>query len=429
MASRFTALLPAGHLSARPSPARPSPARLPARPPDPLCGLGYSPADPRQSEAEGEVCRHAERLLNMVHAYCEIRDSWTGWLRGSAMSRTLHERIVPEMRALHDAERRIVDQPSVTLLAVLDYAARARQAVPAYTPLATIDYPQPLVSAKVRETCERMIAEAEKAALAARRASAREYAAGMAHAIEREREEEARRRRAMKEAGVTETPAEAEAATDRVEARIAVYQREIHRVYEEADLGPDGEPTDEAVAPEGAREQVAPEGAREQVAPEGAREQVAPEGAREQVAPEGAREQVAPEGAREQVAPEGAREQVAPEAAERSPAADGLTIAWQVHARRWGRTILTPTPETAPRFAERLVLIDRGKRGGTLRAYGGADLNDRRETINGVSFRLRHRRSITGRLRHSLTARLRRDTRYQARLTPAEVQEMRGTRG
>ena len=327
----------------------------------------------------------------MVHAYCEIRDSWTGWLRGSAMSRTLHERIVPEMRALRDVERRIVDQPSVTLLAVLDYAARARQAVLAYTPLATIDHPQPSVSDTVREACERMIAEAEKAALAARRAGAREYAARMAYAIEREREEEARRLRAMKEAGVTETPAEAEAAAARVDARIAVYQQEIRRVYEEANLGPDGKPTDEAVAPEGAREQVAPEGAREQVAPEGA------------------------------------REQVAPEAAERSPAADGLTIAWQVHARRWGRTILTPTPETAPRFAERLVLIDRGKRGGTLSAYGKADLNDRRETINGVSFRLRHRRSITGRLRHSLTARLRRD-RYEARLTPAEVQEMRGTR-
>ena len=247
--------------------------------PDPLCGLGYSP-DPRQSAAEGEVCRHAERLLNMVHAYCEIRDSWTGWLRGSAMSRTLHERIVPEMRALRDVERRIVDQPSVTLLAVLDYAVRARQAVPAYTPLATIDYPQPPMPDSAREACERMIAEAEKAALAARRASAREYAARMAYAIEREREEEARRRRAMKEAGVTETPAEAEAAAVRVDARIAVYQREIRRVYEEADLGPDGKPTDEAVAPEGAREQVAPEGAREQVAPEGAREQVAPEGRR-----------------------------------------------------------------------------------------------------------------------------------------------------
>ena len=193
----------------------------------------------------------------MVHAYCEIRDSWTGWLRGSAMSRTLHERIVPEMRALRDVERRIVDQPSVTLLAVLDYAARARQAVPAYTPLATIDHPQPPVPDTVREACERMIAEAEKAALAARRAGAREYAARMAYAIEREREEEARRRRAMKEAGVTETPAEAEAAAARVDARIAVYQREIRRVYEEADLGPDGKPTDEAVAPEGARERRA----------------------------------------------------------------------------------------------------------------------------------------------------------------------------
>ena len=182
-ARRPSAPLPAGHPS----------ARLPARPPDPLCGLGYSPSDPRQSDAEGKVCRHAERLLNMVHAYCEIRDSWTGWLRGSAMSRTLHERIVPEMRALRDVERRIVDQPSVTLLAVLDYAARARQAVPAYTPLATIDHPQPPVPDAVREACERMIAEAEKAALAARRAGAREYAARMAYAIEREREEEARR--------------------------------------------------------------------------------------------------------------------------------------------------------------------------------------------------------------------------------------------
>ena len=337
----------------------------------------------------------------MVHAYCEIRDSWTGWLRGSAMGRTLHERIVPEMRALRDAERRIVDQPSVTLLAVLDYAARARQAVPAYTPLATIDHPQPPMPDSAREACERLAAEAADAALAARRTGAREYAARMAYAIKREREEEARRRRAMKEAGVTETPAEAEAAAVRVDARIAVYQREIRRVYEEADLGPDGKPTDEAVAPEGAREQVAPEGAREQVAPEGA------------------------------------REQVAPAAAERSPAADGLTVAWQVHARRWGRTILTPTPETAPRFAERLVLIDRGKRGGTLRAYGGADLNDRRETVNGVAVRLvrcrsltaRLRHSLTARLRHSLTARLRRDAPYQARLTPAEVQEMRGTRG
>ena len=374
----------------------------------------------------------------MVHAYCEIRDSWTGWLRGSAMSRTLHERIVPEMRALRDVERRIVDQPSVTLLAVLDYAARARQAVPAYTPLATIDHPQPPVPDTVREACERMIAEAEKAALAARRAGAREYAARMAYAIEREREEEARRRRAMKEAGVTETPAEAEAAAARVDARIAVYQREIRRVYEEADLGPDGKPTDEAVAPEGAREQVAPEGAREQGragrragAGRAGRRAGAGRAGRRAGAGRAGRRAGAGAGRRAGAGRAGRRagaSRAGRRAAERSPAADGLTIAWQVHARRWGRTILTPTPETAPRFAERLVLIDRGKRGGTLRAYGKADLNDRRETVNGVSFRLRHRRSITGRLRHSLTAHLRRDARYQARLTPAEVQEMRGTR-
>jgi len=138
-----------------------SSARRHARPADHLCGLGYSPADPRQSAAEGKVCLHAERLLGMVHAYCEIRDSWTGWLRGGAMGRTLHQRIVPEMRALQGAERRIVGTPSATLLAVLDYAARARQAVPRYTPLARIDYPQPPVSDSVRKACERMIADAE----------------------------------------------------------------------------------------------------------------------------------------------------------------------------------------------------------------------------------------------------------------------------
>ena len=331
----------------------------------------------------------------MVHAYCEIRDSWTGWLRGSAMSRTLHERIVPEMRALRDVERRIVDQPSVTLLAVLDYAARARQAVPAYTPLATIDHPQPPVPDTVREACERMIAEAEKAALAARRAGAREYAARMAYAIEREREEEARRRRAMKEAGVTETPAEAEAAAARVDARIAVYQQR-------------NPPRLRGSRPRPGRQANGRSGRAGRRAGAGRAGRRAGAGRAGRCA-----------GASR---PEGASP------AERSPAADGLTIAWQVHARRWGRTILTPTPETAPRFAERLVLIDRGKRGGTLRAYGGADLNDRHETVNGVSFRLRHRRSITGRLRHSLTAHLRRDARYQARLTPAEVQEMRGTR-
>ena len=126
-------------------------ARPSARPPDHLCGLGYSPADVRQSAAENEVCRHAECLLNLVHAYCEIRDSWTGWLRGDAMSRTLYERIVPEMRALRDAERRIVDTPSVTLLAVLDYAARAREAVPATRPVR----PSTIRSRLSRMRCER----------------------------------------------------------------------------------------------------------------------------------------------------------------------------------------------------------------------------------------------------------------------------------
>ena len=330
----------------------------------------------------------------------------------------------------------------------------------------------------MREACERLATDAADAALAARRAGAREYAARMAYAIEREREEEARRLRAMKEAGVTETPAEAEAAAARVDARIAVYQREIGRVYEEADLGPDGKPTDQRTkrsrrkargsmsrrkargsmsrrkargsmsrrkargsmsrrkargsmsrrkSRRKARGSMSRRKARGSMSRRKARGSMSRRKARGSMSRRKARGSMSRR-AREQVAPEGAREQVAPEAAERSPAADGLTIAWQVHARRWGRTILTPTPETAPRFAERLVLIDRGKRGGTLRAYGKADLNDRRETVNGVSFRLRHRRSITGRLRHSLTAHLRRDARYQAQLTPAEVQEMRGTR-
>ena len=219
-------------------------------PSDHLCGLGYSPADARQSAAENKVCWHAERLLNMVHGYCAIRDSWTGWLRSGAMSRTLHERIVPEMRALRGAERRIVDKPSITLLAVLDYAARARQAVPEYTLLTKLGDPQPPISVPVREACERMQAEAEAAALAAKRAAARAYAARMADAIEREREEEARRQRAMQEHGVTETPEEAAAAAARVEARIAVYQRELDRVSAETGLAPE------------ARDNTAPETAR-----------------------------------------------------------------------------------------------------------------------------------------------------------------------
>ena len=317
----------------------------------------------------------------MVHAYCAIRDSWTGWLRGRAMSRTLHEEIVPEMRDLQSAERRIADKPSITLLAVLDYAGRARRAVPRYTPLG-IDHPQPRLPDEVREACARMEADADAAALASRRAGARAYAARMADAIEREREEEARRRRAMAEHGVTETPEEAAAATARVEARIALYARERERALTEAGLDPDGRPLEKSAAPratpvpdaaarEGARTQailaamrawtgprlkhgrhrgapylralrretglgdiarternrlwrlVAPEGARRQGAPEGARRQGAPEGARRQGAPEGARRQGAPEGARRQGAPEGARRQGAPEGARRQGAPEG----------------------------------------------------------------------------------------------------------
>ena len=211
-----------------------------ASPPDHLCGLGYSPSDARRSAGEGKVCHHAERLLNMVHAYCDIRDSWTGWIRGAAMGRTLYERIVPEMRALELAERRIVDEPSVCLLAVLDYSARAREAVPKYTPRPRIDYPQPPIATAVREACQRMVADADAALRASRRAAAREYAGRMAAAIERERTEEERRQRAMIEAGVTESPEEAEAAAARVEARIAVYQRELARVSAEAGLAPAG---------------------------------------------------------------------------------------------------------------------------------------------------------------------------------------------
>ena len=227
-----------------------------ASPPDHLCGLGYSPADPRQSAAEGAVCRHAERLLNMVHAYCEIRDSWTGWLRSGAMSRTLFQRIVPEMRQLQGAERRIVETPSVTLLAVLDYAARARTAVPTYTPREGIDYPQPPVPDAVRKRASGWRGRRNRPNEPPRRASAREYAARMANAIEREREEEARRQRAMKEHGVTETPEEAARAQAALEARIAVYQRELDRVSAEAGLtaqqearraeGPTGTPQQEA---------------------------------------------------------------------------------------------------------------------------------------------------------------------------------------
>ena len=344
-----------------------SSSRRAARPPDHLCGLGYSPADPRQSDAERKVCWHAERLLNMVHAYCQIRDSWTGWLRGDAMSRTLYERIVPEMRALRGAERRVLDTPSVTLLTVLDYAARARKAVPAYTPRETIDYPQPPVPDAVREACERMSADAEQAALAARQASAHEYAARMTQAIERERAEEARRQQAMADAGVTESPEEARRAQAALEARIAVYERERQRAIADAE-----------VAPEGARNQGAPEGAQNQGAPEGARHQGAPEGARKAA----------------------------------TPNSRGIQVDWQVVSRRWRALRLEPTPQTVPAFARRLVLVDRGARGGTLRAFGEPALNGRREIINRVAVRFAHKK---------------RD-RYEAPLTLAQVRDMREAR-
>ena len=223
-----------GDRGRRPTKARPMAG---ARPPDHLCGLGYSPSDARQSAAEGKVCHRAERLLNMVHAYCKIRDSWTGWLRRGAMGRTLYHRIVPEMRALRRAERRIVERPSVTLLAVLDYADRARAQVPRHTPLG-IDHPQPPIAPEVRKASARMIVDADQAALAAKRAGAREYAARMADAIERERAEEARRQQAMRDHGVTETPDEAARATAAVEARIEVYARELRRVADDAGLAP-----------------------------------------------------------------------------------------------------------------------------------------------------------------------------------------------
>ena len=287
---------------------------------------------------------HAERLLNMVHAYCDIRDSWTGWLRGDAMSRTLYDRIVPEMRALRDAERRIVDTPSVTLLAVLDYAARARAAVPAYTPREKVDYPQPPLSDAVREACERMMADAEQAALAAKRAAAREYAARMMQAIERERSEETRRQQAMADAGVIEPPDEAARAAAAVEARIAVYERERQRALADARLNPDGTPSGEDA---------------------------------------------------------------------NAPETRGIEIAWRLASRRWRALRLEPTPESSPSFARRLVLVDRGTRGGTLRAFGEPVLDGLRKTINGIAVRFAHRRNHL----------------YEAPLTPVQVQEMRGYTG
>ena len=318
------------------------------RPPDHLCGLGYSPCDERQTEREFAVCAHAERVLNMVHAYCEIRDSWTGWVRGDAMRRTLHDRLIPELRALRDDELKIVGKPTVTLLAVLDYAARARRAVPAYTPLDRTGHPQPPVPTETRAACKRLADEAAAAALAAKRAAAREYAGRMAAAIERERAEEERRQRAMAEHGIAETPEEAARVKAAVEARIAVYRRELARVSKEAGLSPDD-----------------------------------------------------------------AREQEAPEA--------GGPVAWRIVKRHRRAVRLEATPDTVPPFAHRLVLIDRGARGGVLRAFGSFELDGRRETVNGVAVRFAHR--------PYLAARLRRDSdRFDARLTVGQVRDIREAR-
>ena len=310
-----------------------------ARPPDHLCGLGYSPSDPRQTKAENAVLTHAERALNLVHAYCEIRDSWTGWLRGAAMGRTLYDRLLPELRALQAAERRIVDAPTVTLLDVLHYAARARRAVPAYTPREGIDYPQPAIPDAVREACARMRAEAVEAALAAKRTAAREYAARMADAIERELAEETRRQRAMAEHGVVATADEAAAARAALDGRIAVYERE----------------RDQALADAG----LAPEGAGDQDGLDGK--------------------------------PKPAAELPAPD--------NGHTIAWRIVRRRRRAVVMEATPETVPPFAHRLVLIDRGAQGGELRAFGSAELDGRQETLGGVAVRFAHRPKFAARLR------------------------------
>ena len=96
------------------------------------------------------------------------------------------------------------------------------------------------------------------------------------------------------------------------------------------------------------------------------------------------------------------------------PAAEVHVVRWRVGSRGWRKTFLVPTPDTVPDFVDRprgapLVLVDRGARGGTLRAFGTADLDGKRVSINGVTVTLR---------RHS-------GNRYEARLTPAQVAAMR----
>ena len=101
--------------------------------------------------------------------------------------------------------------------------------------------------------------------------------------------------------------------------------------------------------------------------------------------------------------------------APQQPAAEDHVVQWRIGSRGWRKTFLVPTAETVPDFVDRprgapLVLVDRGARGGTLRAFGDSGLDGRWVTINGVAVTLQ---------RHSRN-------RYEARLTPAQVAAMGG---
>ena len=93
----------------------------------------------------------------------------------------------------------------------------------------------------------------------------------------------------------------------------------------------------------------------------------------------------------------------------------------QTRLTQIAQAVLEATPDTVPPFAHRLVLIDRGARGGVLRAFGSFELDGRRETVNGVAVRFAHR--------PYLAARLRRDSdRFDARLTVGQVRDIREAR-
>ena len=139
----------------------------------------------------------------------------------------------------------------MTLLAVLDYAARARKAVPAYTPREThrlsaaglcSDGSTGGVRANERGTPNRP-------RVAARQTSAaREYAARMTQApSSASGQEETRRQQAMADAGVTETPEEAKRAQRRAWRRASrsTSASVVARCSEEAGLGPDGKTVEE----------------------------------------------------------------------------------------------------------------------------------------------------------------------------------------